>query len=383
MEVAEVNRAQASSATGRCPRCGAQIPIGAPAGLCPQCELQGALDVWTNPSSDESADDAVETPEALAAPLRQFADYELLEEIARGGMGVVYRARQRSLDRIVAVKMLLSGPLASREFIQRFRTEAAAVASLQHPNIVAIHEVGFHLGQHFFAMDFVAGRTLADIISGQALPAKRAASYLKTAAEAVHYAHEHGILHRDLKPSNVIIDADDQPRITDFGLAKRVSADLPGGGYAMAAFSPDSRFVVLSSATPGSSDGLHRLHRVGSWELMREFPMQNIVWAAAAFSPDGRLLALRASGSGLRLLDTRDFSELATFDVPEQQMICEPAFSPGGTRLGVTCESRLVQVWDLRAVRQSLARLGLDWDQPPYPPAPAESSVVPRLVVKR
>ena len=140
-------------------------------------------------------------------------------------MGIVYKARQVSLDRIVAVKMLLFGPLAQPELVQRFRTEAAAAASLQHPNIVAIHEVGFREGQHFFAMDYVAGRNLAEIVRDGPLPPKRAAGYVKTIAEAIQYAHERGILHRDLKPSNVLIDANDQPKVTDFGLAKRLEKD--------------------------------------------------------------------------------------------------------------------------------------------------------------
>jgi len=145
----------------------------------------------------------------------------LLKEIARGGMGVVYRARQVSLNRIVAVKMLLAGSQAKKDFVQRFRTESAAAASLQHPNIVAIHEVGFAEGQHFFAMDFVEGLTLAELAAKGPLPARQAATYLKTVAEAIHFAHERNVLHRDLKPSNVLIDsATDQPRITDFGLAQ-------------------------------------------------------------------------------------------------------------------------------------------------------------------
>jgi WD40 repeat protein/serine/threonine protein kinase len=154
---------------------------------------------------------------------RTFGDYELLEEVARGGMGIVYRARQVSLDRIVAVKMLLFGPLSSPEFVKRFRAEASAAASLLHRNIVAIHEVGVHQGQQFFAMDYVEGQSLAKLLANGPLPARRDASYVKTIAEAIHYAHERGILHRDLKPSNVLIDANDQPRVTDFGLAKRLT----------------------------------------------------------------------------------------------------------------------------------------------------------------
>ncbi len=156
---------------------------------------------------------------------RRFGDYELLEEIARGGMGIVYKARQVSLDRIVAVKLLLLGQYASEEFIHRFRIEASAAASLQHPNIVAIHEVGVHQGQHYFAMDFVDGPDLAQLVREKPLTAKRAAGYVKTIAEAIHFAHTRRILHRDLKPSNVLIDSNDQPRVTDFGLAKNLGND--------------------------------------------------------------------------------------------------------------------------------------------------------------
>ena len=172
--------------------------------------------------------DKIEAQTSSVEPgaLRRFGDYLLLEEISRGGMGVVYRALQVSLGRVVAVKMLLGGPLATKDFVQRFRTESAAAASLQHPNIVAIHEVGFVDGQHFFAMDYVEGLTLAQLVAKGPLPARQAATYLRTITEAIHYAHERNVLHRDLKPSNVLIDsASNQPRVTDFGLAKRLEAE--------------------------------------------------------------------------------------------------------------------------------------------------------------
>src|SRR5688500_17890751 len=140
-------------------------------------------------------------------------------------MCVVYRARQRKLGRLVAVKMFLAGPLAGKEFVRRFLPESAAAAILQHPNIVAIHDVGVHEGLHYFSMDYVEGRNLAQRVGQQPLAPARAARYVELIAAAIHYAHERGILHRDLKPSNVLIDANDQPRVTDFGLARRLDAD--------------------------------------------------------------------------------------------------------------------------------------------------------------
>ncbi len=154
--------------------------------------------------------------------VRYFGDYQLLEEIARGGMGVVFKARQTSLNRTVALKMILAGKLASPALVQRFHTEAKAAASLKHPNIVAIHEVGEHEGQQYFSMDYIDGQNLADRLRKGPMPLKQAASCVRTMAGAIHYAHQRGVLHRDLKPSNILIDAQGQPHVTDFGLAKLV-----------------------------------------------------------------------------------------------------------------------------------------------------------------
>src|SRR5499426_2738501 len=150
-------------------------------GLCPRC----LLDVGLSPESNE-----VPTPPGATPPLTRLGDYELLEEIGRGGMGIVYRARQISLDRIVAVKLLPFGGLGGPDMALRLRAEAVAAGSLRHPNIVAVHEVGLHQGQHFLVMDFVAGPSLARILRDGPLPAKRAAVLTRQVALAVQHAHE-------------------------------------------------------------------------------------------------------------------------------------------------------------------------------------------------
>ena len=157
--------------------------------------------------------------------VRYFGDYELLEEIAAAAWASSIRPGSVSLNRIVAVKMILKGTLAREDDVKRFRAEAEAAASLQHPDIVAIHEVGLHEGQHYFSMDFVDGQSLAELPREQPLSARQAAEYVRDAAEAVHYAHQQGTLHRDLKPSNILIDRQGRVRITDFGLAKRIEGN--------------------------------------------------------------------------------------------------------------------------------------------------------------
>jgi serine/threonine-protein kinase len=157
-------------------------------------------------------------------PPRRFGSYELLEEIGRGGMGVVYKARQESLDRSVAIKMILSSHLASAEHVRRFQAEAKAAAGLRHPHIVHIHEVGQLHGQHYFAMEYVEGMSLAERMARRPVEVEKAATLISKVARAVAYLHQHAIVHRDLKPSNILLDDEEEPCVTDFGLAKVFAA---------------------------------------------------------------------------------------------------------------------------------------------------------------
>lgn len=168
-------------------------------------------------------------------PVRDLGDYELVEEIARGGMGVVFKAHQKRLNRTVALKMILSGEFAGDEEIRRFHAEAEAAANLQHSGIVPIYEVGEYQGRHFFSMGYVEGRSASSLVDNGPIASRQAASLLRQIVDAIAYAHEHNVIHRDLKPGNILLDSDGNPKVTDFGLAKRIDSDagLTGTGQVL------------------------------------------------------------------------------------------------------------------------------------------------------
>ncbi len=188
--------------------------------------LEGVASDLLAVGGPEATPDPSEVEETLAGASatldmpNDFGSYELMEEIGRGGMGVVYKARQKELDRVVAIKMILARHMASPEHVRRFRSEAKAAAGLRHPHIVHIHEVGQVHGQHYFAMEHVEGISLAERIASGPVDTETAVRLVERVARAVGHFHREGIVHRDLKPSNILLDGEGQPYVTDFGLAK-------------------------------------------------------------------------------------------------------------------------------------------------------------------
>ncbi|MBN9690249.1 MAG: protein kinase [Verrucomicrobia bacterium] len=277
-----------------CIHCGTPVRARVLSGLCPACVVRHSLDfVRVVAIADSPVADRLRLPPFRPPSRMIVADYELESEIARGGMGVVYRARQLSLNRPVALKLLLSGQFADVDQVRRFRAEAEAVARLDHPGIVPVYEVGEFEGRHFFSMKLIEGRSLAGAMNDFGLDATRRAAedagkpitgplrqrqrelarFLADIARAVHYAHQRGVLHRDLKPANVLVDADGQPHVTDFGLARFIGDERrmtqPGTVVGTPSYMPPEQTVAPELVTVAAD--VYSVGAIG-YELMTGQP---------------------------------------------------------------------------------------------------------------
>ena len=243
------------SAPGHCPKCGAPLAGGPLDGICPACLVSQNLATQTevtcmgDPHRAPGAAKAAPTIEEVAACLPQF---EILRCLGRGGMGVVYQARQKSLDRIVALKILAPGRERDPQFAERFAREAKTLAQLNHPNIVTIHDFGETGGMYYLSMEFVDGVNVRHLLRGGRLAPSEALAIVPSICEALQYAHAHGIVHRDIKPENILVDKQGRVKIADFGIAR-----LMGAGA-----------VPPAGAEGGTASNLTARHRLGTPNYM-------------------------------------------------------------------------------------------------------------------
>src|SRR5947207_440400 len=212
---------ESSASAKSCPKCGAALPSAATAGLCPRCLMAEAM-VATQSDAEPSAMGKTLSPAELAP---HFPQLEILECLGRGGMGVVYKARQKSLNRIVALKLLAPERVADAKFAQRFTHEAQALATLNHPSIVTVYDFGQAGGFYFLLMEFVDGVNLRQAMKAGRFTPEQALAVVPPVCEALQYAHEHGIVHRDIKPENLLLDKEGRVKIADFGIAKMLGGE--------------------------------------------------------------------------------------------------------------------------------------------------------------
>ncbi|MBL9129272.1 MAG: serine/threonine protein kinase, partial [Verrucomicrobiales bacterium] len=228
----------------RCPRCDGLVPAEAPEGLCPRCLLEKVA-VPTDADSTSTPPDAASSRSAppIEAGAAAFPQLEILGLVGQGGMGVVYKARQKSLDRLVALKLLAPHRSQEAEFADRFAQEARALAALDHPHIVTVHDFGQSRGFYFLLMEFVDGVNLRELMKARRLSPEEALAVVPSLCDALQFAHDRGIVHRDIKPENLLLDRKGRAKIADFGIARMLGVDAPTA--------PSASQETRAAGTPG------------------------------------------------------------------------------------------------------------------------------------
>ncbi|MDP1590241.1 MAG: serine/threonine-protein kinase [Prosthecobacter sp.] len=311
-----------------CPKCGCELPSDAPQGLCPRC--LAALNFATETMPPDATPVATQTPLTPEELAPHFPQLEILECLGRGGMGVVYKARQKSLNRLVALKLLAPERADDVKFAARFEKEAQALAALNHPHIVTIHDFGQAGGFYFLLMEFVDGVNLRQAMTAGRFTPEQALAIVPPVCEALQYAHEHGIVHRDIKPENLLMDKAGRVKIADFGIAKMIGAVTEGGGESLS-----QPFGTPTYAAPEQqNDPRHVDHRadiyslgVVLYELLTgELPKQNLEPLSKRVQIDVRLDEIV-----LRALETRPemrFATAAEFRTQLAEAVAAPPAQP-------------------------------------------------------
>ena len=243
-----------------CPKCGAALPAEQTGGLCPRCLMAEAMEPTRLEAADSPAPKVL-PPEELAP---HFQNLEILEYLGRGGMGVVYKARQLSLNRLVALKLLAPERVTDAKFAERFEREARALAAMSHPNIVTIHDFGQAGGYYYLLMEFVDGVNLRQAMKAGRFTPEQALAVVPPVCEALQYAHEHGIVHQDIKPENLLLDREGRVKIADFGVAKMLGGDPSGVGLAESQPAGTPQYMAPEQkATPQQTDSRADIYSLG------------------------------------------------------------------------------------------------------------------------
>jgi serine/threonine protein kinase len=304
-----------------CPQCGTPVTSDSPERLCARCLLSVAMKGAGTPSPRDTATEAAapgggSRPAAVnidiadaAEVARRLPQFEILELLGRGGMGVVYKARQIQLDRIVALKILPPQDAASAGFIERFRREARSLGKLAHPNIVNVHDFGETNGLYYFVMEFVDGVNLREMIRGQRLTSAEALAVVPKICDALQFAHEEGIVHRDIKPENILIDKKGRVKIADFGLAKLLGREETDPRLTVSGATLGTpRYMAPEQAEkPGSVDHRADIYSLGVvfYEMLTgELPMGRFLPPSQKVQVDVRLDAISATSTSVKFAMT-------------------------------------------------------------------------------